>query len=112
MRKLICSAAAVGLLVVLGTQVATGASQVTVTVTKVGSGTVFSARKGLNCPVDQTTCEKSFKAGSPLVLQARAADGFEFTGWTGDCAGESRKRCKLPRMFADKFATATFVPVG
>jgi hypothetical protein len=50
-----------------------------------GSGTVMSAPAGIDCG---TTCSASFRAGITVNLDAVAAPGSTFTGWSGGgCSG-------------------------
>ena len=56
----------------------------TVTVQKEGSGTVTSSPPGIDCGA---TCSGQFEGGTTVSLNAAAAPGFVFTGWTGDCSG-------------------------
>ncbi len=71
------------------------------TVAKSGSGTVTSSPAGINCGAD---CSQSYDEGTPVTLSAQAAAGWSFSGWSGDCSGQS---CSLT-MNADKSVTATF----
>ncbi|MEY4563810.1 MAG: hypothetical protein RLZZ618_3087, partial [Pseudomonadota bacterium] len=56
----------------------------TVSVAKVGSGTVSGT--GINCGAD---CNETYPAGSAVVLTATPASGYTFDGWTGACTGKS-----------------------
>ena len=68
-----------------------------------GSGAVVSSPAGLDCGA---TCSAVFDGGTDVTLTATAADGSEFTGWTGDCAGASRT-CTVAMQRA-RSVTATF----
>ena len=46
-----------------------------------GSGTVTSSPSGINCG---SSCTTSFSNGTTVTLQAVAALGYTFAGWTGD----------------------------
>ena len=58
----------------------------TVTVQKLGngSGTVTSTPAGIDCG---TTCSNQFSEGTRVSLNAAAAPGSSFAGWSGDCSG-------------------------
>ena len=58
----------------------------TVTVQKAGdgSGTVTSSPPGIECG---GTCANQFQEGTTVSLNAAAAPGSVFTGWSGACAG-------------------------
>jgi len=58
----------------------------TVTVQKEGdgSGTVTSTPVGIDCGL---TCVNQFPEGSTVVLNAAAAAGSAFAGWSGACSG-------------------------
>ncbi len=57
----------------------------TVTVTKIGSGTVTGANGKINCG---GSCSSTFNQGTSVTLTANAGGGV-FTGWSGDCGGTS-----------------------
>ena len=73
----------------------------TLSVQVVGSGDVTAT--GLDCT--SGTCTKQYAAGTALQLHATAADGWLFTGYTGDCTGLA---CALA-LGTDAHVTATFV---
>jgi hypothetical protein len=58
----------------------------TVTVQKAGdgSGTVTSSPAGIDCGV---ICENQFQEGTTVSLNAAAAPGSAFAGWSGACSG-------------------------
>ena len=49
-----------------------------------GSGTVTSSPAGIDCGV---TCENQFQEGATVSLNAAAAPGSAFVGWSGACSG-------------------------
>src|SRR5690606_31773724 len=49
-----------------------------------GSGSVSSTAPGIDCP---GTCDASFNDGTVVTLHPVAANGSQFSGWSGDCSG-------------------------
>ncbi|MBI4824805.1 MAG: InlB B-repeat-containing protein [Nitrospirae bacterium] len=76
----------------------------TLDVEVVGGGTVTSVQAGIDCGAD---CSETYdmNAGHSAALVAAAATGWEFAGWSGDCAGTGD--CAVV-MDADRNVTATF----
>ncbi|MBA1445521.1 MAG: PKD domain-containing protein [Chromatiales bacterium] len=79
-------------------------------------GQVMSAPSGFDPPGCEGLCAAGFEVDAAVSLTASPAEGFEFAGWRGDCAGEvetlqltmnESKNC-----FADyrPVASFTFVP--
>jgi Divergent InlB B-repeat domain len=69
-----------------------------------GSGTVTSADGKINCPGG--SCAASYTSGSHITLNATAASGNTFTGWSGGgCSGNGS--CVVT-MAADTTVTADF----
>jgi hypothetical protein len=77
-------------------------------VSKVGSGagTVVSAPAKIDCG---SSCSADFDHGTEVTLTAAAADGSEFTGWSGACSG--RRGCRLT-VDAAKAVTAGFASIS
>ncbi len=73
-----------------------------------GSGTITSIPAGIDCGID---CIETFAAenGTTVTLNATAAQGSEFTGWSGACAGQGNP-CNLT-MDTDQTTTAFFEPL-
>lgn len=67
-----------------------------------GDGTITSTPDGIDCGA---TCEHAFARGSAVTLRAAAADGSDFEGWSGDCAGA--EDCAL-MVDGSRVAIATF----
>lgn len=67
-----------------------------------GSGTISGTANGTPCAGN---CAGSYASGTAIVLQASAAAGSTFTGWSGDCSGTGS--CNLT-MNGAKSVTATF----
>ena len=71
-------------------------------------GTVTGA--GLNCGTGGSLCAVTMPAPMSLGIQATAAAGYTFTGWSGNCTGTS------PGIFVwlggARTCSATFTPVG
>jgi hypothetical protein len=68
---------------------ATFASQVTLSVSSRGSGTITGA--GIDCG---KVCSAKYTEGAIVTLTATPATGIKFTGWSGACSGTS-KTCTL-----------------
>ena len=68
-----------------------------------GSGTITSNPSGINCP---GTCTANFNSGASVTLQATAATGSIFVGWSGACQGSGS--CTVA-MNGGKAVTANFV---
>jgi hypothetical protein len=81
-------------------------ARLTVTTAGTGTGTVSSAPDGIWCPTD---CRQGYSPGAAVRLEARAASGSTFAGWSGACAGTGV--CDVA-MGADQGATAAFVATG
>jgi hypothetical protein len=73
-------------------------------VSKVGTGTVSSDPAGINCGSD---CVASFDKGKVVTLTATPASGYSFGGWSGACSNTSGT-CSVS-MAAGKAVTATFI---
>ena len=86
-----------------------GGPQYHMTVNTSGSGKVISKKlPDIDCGNGATKCEADFYVNRKVQLQAIAADGFVFTGWSGDCTGKG-KSCKF-LIGKDYSVTATFEP--
>jgi len=72
------------------------------TVTRVGQGLVVSNPAGINCG---TTCSAQYASGTSVGLSATAADGWQFTGWSGACIGTGA--CQL-NMSENRSVQASF----
>ena len=79
-----------------------GPSQLTVSDTGSGVGTVTSTPAGINCP---GTCSASFSPGTTVVLTATPAAKTSFDGWSGACFGT--EPCTLT-LNANAFVNASF----
>ncbi len=94
-----------GMLTYLG--FAADATTQSVTVTKVGQGTVTSVPGGINCG---SACSSgSFSTGVPVSLVAMPAQGSVFSGWSDSCTGAGD--CTLA-MTSSASVTATFSAVS
>lgn len=81
----------------------TPATTATLTVTRVGNGTVTSSPAGINCPTD---CSEAYATGTIVTLSAIPSSGSVFTGWSGGgCNGAGS--CIL-NVNAATTVTATF----
>ncbi len=75
----------------------------TLSVSKVGSGTVTSFPAGISCG---SVCGASYPSGQQVTLQANPAAGSTFGGWGGACSGTATT-CVVT-MSANAAVTATF----
>jgi hypothetical protein len=82
------------------TDVELGLTGPTLTVTKIGTGTVTSIPAGIDCGAD---CSEIYASDTPVTLTAFPATGSTFVGWSGDCAADG-----TVTLDADKTCTATF----
>ena len=73
------------------------------TVITTGGGTVTSVPAGITCGSD---CSESYSVGAAVTLTATAASGYDFSGWSGGCAGAA-PTCTLT-LSANQTVTATF----
>jgi hypothetical protein len=73
----------------------------TLSITKIGSGTVTSSPAGINCGSD---CSEPYLSNTIVTLSATGGAGFVFAGWSGnsDCTDG------LVTMNSSKTCTATF----
>ncbi|PYN80207.1 MAG: hypothetical protein DMD96_14190 [Candidatus Rokuibacteriota bacterium] len=80
-------------------------AQVTLTVTRTGSGIVASTPAGIDCG---SACVATYTGGTGVILTAAPASGWVFAGWSGGgCAGTGS--CALTLMTATT-VRATFAP--
>jgi phospholipase C len=61
-------------------------TQVQLSVSETGGGTITSSPAGINCGA---ICSTDFNTGSSVTLTATPAAGNSFNGWTGACSGSS-----------------------
>jgi len=80
-------------------------TQRSLTIEIAGQGRITSPA-GLDCTA---TCTSNFADGTRVVLDAASTSGWQFSGWSGACAGTAAS-CTLT-LTADAIATATFTPV-
>ncbi|MET0551975.1 MAG: PKD domain-containing protein [Vicinamibacteria bacterium] len=83
------------------TTMAPAPAALTVQLVGAGTGTVTGA--GINCP---GTCSAGQTAGSTVTIHAQAGGSSVFSGWSGDCAGQS-DNCTLT-MSGARTARARF----
>jgi len=79
-------------------------AKATLTVTKVGSGTVTSSTGGISCGTD---CSESVNVGDQVTLTAVADSGYTLTGWSGSGVTCSGATCNVT-VDGAKTVTATF----
>ncbi|MDP2628896.1 MAG: DUF4215 domain-containing protein [Nanoarchaeota archaeon] len=82
------------------------ATSYTLSVSKLGSGTVTSSPSGINCGSD---CSELYSYGASVSLSQTASADYTFTGWGGACSGTGT--CQVT-MFSAKSVSATFVAAG
>jgi hypothetical protein len=85
---------------------ATSSVNYTLTVNESGRGTVASTDGAINCTNGSGTCSAVYASGTSVTLNATAATGSTFTGWSGACSGSNP--CSLV-MDSNLTTTATFV---
>ena len=66
--------------------------QYTLTVTHIGSGTVTSSPKGINCGKQ---CSHAYKLNTSVTLTAKPKNKHLFLGWSGACSGTNLS-CTVP----------------
>lgn len=81
----------------------TSSYALTVSKTGAGSGTVSSTVPGISCGTD---CTENYASGTGVTLNAAAAAGSVFAGWSGDCSGTGS--CAVT-MSSAKSVIANFV---
>jgi uncharacterized repeat protein (TIGR02543 family) len=67
-----------------------------------------AAARAIRCSAPRFACQSEVDPGTRVVLTAKPAPGFRFSGWTGACAGQGA-RCTLSAG-ADRTLTANFAP--
>jgi uncharacterized protein YxeA len=58
---------------------------VTLTVTKVGNGTIINQRQDFICHSDSEQCTYTVESGETVTLTATPGNGWQFESWNGDC---------------------------
>ena len=103
-----CSAPGAGELgAIIGAQnAAANLETPSITVTKVGSGTVTGAGGTINCG---TTCTAILTAGATETLTANPPSNAVFNGWSGACTG-NQETCTFT-VSGEMKTTATFTTV-
>ena len=77
----------------------------TLTVNEVGQGTVTSTDGAINCTNGSGTCSAVYLSGSSVTMNATAAAGSTFSGWSGACSGGNPCNVVMNRNLSP---TATF----
>jgi hypothetical protein len=77
----------------------------TLAVKQVGQGTVTSTDGKINCTNGSGSCSAVYAAGSSVTMNASAASGWSFSGWSGACSGSNPCKLVISRNMAP---TATF----
>lgn len=81
-----------------------------VSLTVTGSGNVSSTPAGITCGITGSDCSESYTRLTKVKLQAVAAKGAAFKGWSGDCRGTS-PTCTIYNDRA-RNVTATFTTIA
>jgi hypothetical protein len=76
-----------------------------------GLGKVSSTPGGILCLSNCSSTSAAFKEATNVTLTAVPSKNFTFTGWSGDCTGESTT-CVLSALSADKSVEAEFTEVA
>ncbi len=63
------------------------AANYTLTVSEAGQGTVTSTDGSISCISGSGACSASYSSGTNVTLNATAATGWSFQGWSGACTG-------------------------
>lgn len=77
--------------------------QFLLSVARVGQGNVTSSPAGIDCGA---TCSASFASGTQVTLTPIPATGWQFSHWSGECAGNGI--CTV-NMLQTQSVTATFI---
>jgi len=75
----------------------------TLTITKMGNGSVTSVPAGIDCGA---SCTANYSANTAVTLTAIADTGYGFSSWSDDCSGTDN--VTTVTMDMDKNCTATF----
>ncbi|HXR96360.1 MAG TPA: choice-of-anchor D domain-containing protein [Terriglobales bacterium] len=81
--------------------------QLSISTAGTGKGGVGSYPGALSCGSAGGSCAAAFATGTTVLLNAVAASGSAFTGWSGACSGTGA--CTVT-MSSDQSVTATFGP--
>jgi hypothetical protein len=60
-------------------------NRVTLTVTKMGNGTIINQRQDFICHSNVEQCIHTVESGETVTLTATPDNGWQFESWTGDC---------------------------
>ncbi|MDM8561370.1 lamin tail domain-containing protein [Candidatus Parabeggiatoa sp. HSG14] len=82
-------------------------NQVTLTVTKVGSGTIINSRQDFFCHNDAKQCNHMVDSGETITLTATPNNDWQFDSWVGDCD----KTGKIT-LSANQACEAIFTPIA
>jgi hypothetical protein len=89
------------------------AATVTLTIQRLGNGTVKSTPAGINCGPGptETACSASFTQGSSVTLRATPIIGWTWLYWDGACVGRATPTCVIPQLNASASALVIFAGV-
>ncbi len=81
----------------------------TMTMSVTGMGSVTGDEGLVDCPAND--CVGTYRDGTVVTYTATPESGWQFDGWSGDCAGAVGTTCDQ-LMGSDKTAAATFSQIG
>jgi hypothetical protein len=84
------------------------ASNVTLTTTLTGSGSVVSSAAGVSCTATNDHCDHEVPSSTSVTLTATPASGYDFSSWGGACSGNGT--CTVT-MSQARQVSANFVAV-
>jgi hypothetical protein len=68
-----------------------------------GNGAITSSPSGIDCPID---CDETYDCGTEVTLTASTDSSSMFSGWSGDCTGDTLSVSVT--IDSQKYCTATF----
>ena len=75
-------------------------------------GRVTSSPSGISCISTSKSCVLKKPFGTAVSLTAKPSTGYEFKGWSGDCAGNATTPLVLDTKAKNNNCTATFAKKG